>query len=105
MKKKLLFIALLGGAVFLPFIASATQSLPELMDGVKTVAISIGIAIVVIGWVIAGILYLTAAGAPEKVKTAKGAMIAAIIGTVLIILAQSGYESLKGILGNVFKGQ
>ena len=105
MNKKTLFLILLTGILSLPLAVNATQSLPEMTEGVKSVAMSIGISIVVIGWVIAGILWLTSAGSPEKTGTAKKALIAAIIGTILIILAQAGYSALKGILDNIFKGQ
>lgn len=67
-------------------------------NNVKSLAVTIGMAIVVIGWVIAGILYLTAAGAPEKLGTAKKAMIAAIIGTALIVIAVGGYTVIEGII-------
>jgi len=107
MNKKILYFLILPVAVvlFLPFSANAVQEISAMIDGVKNVAVAIGTALVVIGWVIAGILYLTSAGDPGKTGTAKKAMIAAIIGTVLVILAQSGYEALKGILGNVFEGK
>ncbi|HCC59725.1 MAG: hypothetical protein A2402_02695 [Candidatus Staskawiczbacteria bacterium RIFOXYC1_FULL_37_43] len=105
MNKKTLFLILTAIVSVFPTIVSATQSLPEMVDGVKTVALSIGTAIVVVGWVVAGILYLISAGSPEKTGTAKKALIAAVIGTILIILANSGYESLKGILGNIFQGK
>ena len=47
----------------------------------------VGGAVVFIGWVITGILYLTASGKPEKMNVAKIALIACTIGTLLIILA------------------
>jgi len=46
--------------------------------------------LVVIGWVIAGILYVTAKDDPGKIETAKKALIACVIGTFLVILAQTG---------------
>ena len=59
------------------------------------------IAIVVIGWVIAGILYLTAAGKPDKLETAKKAMVAAIIGTALVVIAVLGYQTISNIINSV----
>lgn len=64
--------------------------------------IAIGASIVIIGWVIAGILYLTAAGSPEKVGTAKKALIAAVIGTAVIILAKSGTSIISSLFPGVF---
>lgn len=59
----------------------------QMSTAVKTVAISIASPIAVVGWIVAGILYLTAAGAPERMGTAKKAVIACVIGTILIVLA------------------
>lgn len=97
MNKKILLLTLLGTLV-LPVLASAQADTSTIANNIKQVAVNIGIAIVVIGWVIAGILYLTAAGAPEKMKTAKTAMVAAIIGTALVIFAVGGYNVIKGIV-------
>jgi len=101
MNKKIIFLTLLAVVLFLPMVTTATQDPEKMVEAVKDLAVTIGTAIVVIGWVIAGILYLTAAGAPEKIGTAKKALIACIVGTILIILAQSGYSTLKAMLNKV----
>jgi len=54
---------------------------------IKEIAINIASPIVIIGWIIAGILYLLAAGSPEKINVAKKAVVACVIGTVLVVLA------------------
>jgi hypothetical protein len=59
---------------------------------------AVGYLIVII-WVITGILFLTAQGAPEKLKTAKVALITAIIGTVVIIMANYATSFVGGIFG------
>lgn len=107
MNKKILYFLILSAVVIsvFPVSVGAEQQISAMVDGIKNVAVAIGMAIVVIGWVIAGILYLTSAGDPGKTGIAKKAMIAAIIGTFLVILAQSGYDTLKAILGNVFEGK
>jgi len=97
MNKKTLFSVLLA-ALVLPAMAGAVKTPTEMADAVKGLAVTIGGAIVVIGWIIAGILYLTAGGAPEKVKTAKGAMVAAVIGTILIVIATMGYAAIAAFL-------
>ncbi|MCX6721057.1 MAG: hypothetical protein NT026_00415, partial [Candidatus Staskawiczbacteria bacterium] len=64
--------------------------------------IAIGGSLAVIGWVIAGGLWLTAAGSPEKLGIAKKALTAAVIGTVLIVLASSSAAVttfIKGVFG------
>ena len=52
-------------------------------------------------FIVAGILYLTSAGSPERITTAKKALIAAIIGIVIGIAAWSIAEIIKGIIGVV----
>jgi hypothetical protein len=97
MNKKLLFLILLT-VVVVPVFCLAVNDTETIMANTKKLVINIGMAIVVIGWVISGILYLMAAGAPEKIKIAKQAMIASIIGTVLVAIAALGYDAIKGLL-------
>ncbi len=58
----------------------------------------IGGGVVVIGWIVAGILYLTAAGGP-RMEVAKKAIIACVIGTMLIIIATTAEK----FIADVFK--
>jgi len=104
MNKKILFLILLSVIFILPVMVQAeAATVGQMADNVKTLVVTIGGAIVVIGWVIAGILYLTAWGAPEKIGTAKKAMIAAIIGTVLVVFAAAGYDAIKTIINSVLE--
>ncbi len=103
MNKKILFLILLA-VLFLPLISYAVNAPDEMAEGVKDLVVTIGASIVVIGWVVAGILYLTAGGAPEKTGTAKKAMIAAVIGTVLVVVATLGYDAIKGLLDPIIGG-
>lgn len=98
MNKKIVFLILLAVVLFSPIMAHAINDPTTIIDNIKIKAVSIGEAIVVIGWIIAGILYLTAAGAPEKIKIAKGAMIACVVGTILVVIAAVGYEAIKALL-------
>jgi len=86
MNKKILF--LIVSVIFaLPTVALGEQTLQGVVTSIQNVTITIATPIVIIGWIIAGILYLTSAGSPEKTGTAKKAMIAALIGTILVVLA------------------
>jgi hypothetical protein len=95
MNKKTLFFILLAVILTLPFTVGAqcgavegNEKLNAMLGSVKAVAIGIGITLGVIGWVVAGIMWLTSAGSPEKTGLAKKALIAAVIGTVLVVVAQ-----------------
>ena len=93
MKKKLLFLVLLG-ILILPTTALAAQcpgglTITNMVCNVSNVVYTVGGILVIIFWVITGILFLAAQGAPEKLGTAKKALFAAIGGTIIVILAWS----------------
>ena len=92
-------IFILVSFAFLPLMkVYAAGTAPEMVCSVKNAAFTIGTAIVIIGWIIAGILYLTSMGNPEKTGIAKKAMIAAVIGTILIILADVAANVIANLL-------
>lgn len=59
----------------------------DIVDNVKTATWIIFTIIVVVCFVLAGILFLTAQGAPDKINTAKSAFIWGIVGVVVGIIA------------------
>ena len=81
MNKKILFLILLAVVLVLPIETHAQQpnTFCNMVKSVKDVSYNIGITLVVVGWVIAGILWLTSAGNPEKTGIAKKAILAAVI--------------------------
>jgi len=90
MNKKTLFLILLGLIFLFPFVTSAGAK--EMVQKVQGAVTIIAFSIIVIGWTIAGILWLVSAGSPEKTGTAKKATVAAVIGTVVVVLA--GYAQV-----------
>ena len=88
---------MLAGALVLPNIALAGDELSGMATKLQGVFVTIGGAVVTIGWIVAGILYLTSAGSPERMKTAKTAIVAAIIGTILVIIAGTTNEATNFI--------
>ena len=52
----------------------------------------------VIGFAIAGILYLTAAGDDDRIKTAKNAMLYAIIGVVVALVGLVALRAVRSML-------
>ena len=74
MNKKVLFLILVGVLIF-PLIAvaqakpSGIATLDTVLDNIGKVVIAIGTALIVVGFVVAVILYLMSAGSPEKMGT------------------------------------
>ncbi|MCX6718724.1 MAG: hypothetical protein NTY81_03980 [Candidatus Staskawiczbacteria bacterium] len=97
MNKKTLFLVLLGILV-LPGFAYAAD-VGSIAGSVQTAVVNVGVPLIVVGWVIAGILYLTSAGSPEKTGTAKKALIAAVIGTLLIVLSGVAISLVRTTFG------
>lgn len=68
---------------------SGTTDLPGLITGIKQMAWMVFGVIAVIAFVIAGVLFLTAAGNPEKVQQARNAFLWGVAGVIVGILAFS----------------
>lgn len=56
-------------------------------------------AISVIMIIVAGILYLTSAGSPEKITTARKALFYAIMGIVITLMAGAIVFTIRSVLG------
>jgi beta-lactamase regulating signal transducer with metallopeptidase domain len=69
--------------------AASIDSLPTLIGQIQTIMWLVFGAIAVIMFVVAGIMFLTAQGQPEKIQTARSALIWGIAGVVVGILAYS----------------
>ena len=100
LNKKILFLTLLGILV-LPVLVFAQGggsgvSIESMVDAAVQTTLYIASGIIVILWVMTGIIFLTAQGAPEKLSTGKKALIASIAGTVLIIVASGAINLIKG---------
>lgn len=89
MKKNLLFLILLGGAVLLLPNMVLAQTITGMVANVARVVWIVATGIVIILWVATGVLFLAAQGAPEGLNKAKAALFTSIAGTVLVILAYS----------------
>ena len=80
--------------LLLPVLASAQpatsiSSLDQLVKAIENAVWVVFGGIAVIMFVVAGILFLTAGGAPEKVATARSALIWGVAGVVVGIMAYS----------------
>ena len=99
MNKKILFLVLLSVILVFPFFASAVTA-NEIVTNIATALKNIVLTLTIIGFLIAGLLYLTATGSPARVETAKKMAFAAIVGTVLYILATIAKDILSNVLLN-----
>ena len=74
------------------------NSFPQLLKNIATgIGLLIGsLATIMIVW--AGILYLTSGGNPQKIQTAKTALIYAVIGIVIALAASAISQIIMGIL-------
>ena len=69
--------------------------LGRIVTGVGTLIASLGTIMIIV----AGILYLTSAGNPERMGTAKKALVYAIIGIVIGLAATAIVEIIKQTIG------
>ena len=105
MKKNILFIILLLVVLSLPIAvladnpyaggdvqdptAGSSVTVGDIVHAAEKTALLIASGVVVILWVVTGLLFLMAQGAPDKLNAAKKALFAAVAGTVLVIVAGS----------------
>lgn len=59
----------------------------------------VGMAVAPVMFIVAGFLYVTSAGSPQKVESAKKMMIYAVIGLAVLLLAKGLVEVLKSVIG------
>lgn len=110
MNKKILFLILSGLFILIlcpsGFVLAQLHSygpdinFMDIIDSLETMAWVIFGAIAVISFLVAGILFLTAHGAPEKLQTARAAVLWGVAGVVVGIIA----FSIISIIGSMFDG-
>jgi hypothetical protein len=93
------FISLALAQVTLPNPLQGVNNFSDLLtkiaDGVGTLIASLGTIMIIV----AGILYLTSAGSPERMGKAKTALIYAIAGIVVGIAAKAIVATIKSVIG------
>ena len=82
-----------------PLAAGGVDNFDQLLTKIITGVAGIVASLSVIMIIIAGILYLTSAGSPERIGVAKKALIYAIVGIVIAIAAESIAIIIKTTLG------
>lgn len=108
MSKKIFFGVIAG--ILLPFHISTAQlsscpssgpCITDLMPMIHGIEMAAGLifgGVAVISFVIAGILFLTSNGEPEKIKQARAAVVWGVAGVIVGILAFSIIAIVVGIL-------
>jgi len=97
--KKILFLILLAFVLILPTAASAQTIEGMIGSFIANVVRPIAVGAVIALWVVTGILFLTAQGDPGKLKTANMALISAVIGTAIVIVAPIASNIVANSLG------
>lgn len=107
MRKKILLFVLIG--LILPVICLGqvikienpleAETFEELIDSIINFILKIAIVIAPIMIIVSGFYFVTAAGDPEKIKTAKRIILYTMIGLIIVILA----EGLISMLGEVLE--
>ena len=100
MNKKILFLILLAGLLILPVVSYADgDTIGGILGTISKSLGGLGGALATIGFVVAGIIYISATTNPSHVQLAKGALIAAVIGIVIILLAGSACVFIQTFTG------
>jgi small-conductance mechanosensitive channel len=112
MKKVVYATTAIASAI--PMIVSAQFSTPSgtglpsgsitgiITNGMNWLLIMVGI-LGVIGFVIAGIIYLTAAGDETQIERGKQTMLASIIGVIVALIGVVIIRAVQGMLGGTSK--
>ena len=101
MNKKIILLPGLVVSLFLPMVALAAElKVEKIITNVMDIIVwPVFIGAVVIMFIWAGILFATAQGDPSKITTAKKAVLWAVVGAIVGVVAFSGVKLIKTILG------
>jgi len=81
--------------------AAGAPTLQELVNNFASQLTPLGVGLATIGFMVAGIMYVMSSAKPEMMTHAKQALVAAIIGVVIIILAKNACPFIKGMFGGI----
>ncbi|MBI2054362.1 MAG: TrbC/VirB2 family protein [Candidatus Staskawiczbacteria bacterium] len=105
--KKIASSLLLAAILALPVLAIAAppnqpptgKTWDNLVTFVTGTIYTVGIAIIVVMFLIAGIMFITAGGNPEKVQAARQTLLYAVVGAVVLLVAASIFGIIQTWLG------
>jgi type IV secretory pathway VirB2 component (pilin) len=102
--KKIIFLSLLT-IVLVPSLcfAQAAAGQPTdfktIINNVATQLKGIGAGLATIAFIVAGVMFLSATGNPSRMTIAKGALIAGVIGIVIILLSSGACNFINTLTG------
>ncbi|MEK7658824.1 MAG: hypothetical protein AAB352_03090 [Patescibacteria group bacterium] len=97
--EKILTLILLASILILPGIATAQTVAGMVTNVVNNVVWPFAIGAVVVLWIATGLMFLTAQGEPGKLTNAKSALVFAIAGTVIVVIANLAIGIVCNALG------
>jgi type IV secretory pathway VirB2 component (pilin) len=103
--KKIAFLILFIAVLFLPAIslavASGQTSLGTVVTNISDSLTGLATALATIGFIVSGIIYISATTNPSHMAMAKTALIAAVIGTIIALLASHACDFVNAFIGGV----
>ena len=96
----LLALPLLAGAQLPPVPTVTVTNFCDIILLLEQVVWVVFTAIAVVSFVLAGILFLTSQGSPDKVSAARGAVLWGVVGIVVGILAYAIIQIVGSALGS-----
>lgn len=80
-----------------------TKSLPEMIEGLLRVVLTIGIPVVALAIIYAGFQFVAAQGNPQKLQEARRTLLYVIIGATILLAAYVIAEAIVGTI-NAIRG-
>jgi sorbitol-specific phosphotransferase system component IIBC len=97
--KKILFFIILAAVLVPSLYVAQANSLGSIVDQAASSLAGLTVGLSTIAFIVAGIMYLSAAGNPSRLTIAKGALIAAVIGIVIVVLATGAQDFVSTFFG------
>jgi hypothetical protein len=103
MNKKTFNFVLLYSLLCLSFVATYVHAqdatISSIITAIKNSLSGIGTALATIGFMVAGIMYIASTAKPELMNHAKQALVAGVVGIVILLLAPLAEQFVKTIIG------
>lgn len=93
--KKTLFLILLLSVLILPTATYAEKTLNDVVTAAADNLALLAGSLSIIAFMVAGIIFITATGNPSRLQVAKAALLAAVVGIAIVVLAK-GAEYFVG---------